>query len=327
MESDNNNPANSGPTSKEWKLLEKLLGQAQAEQRKTRRWGIFFKSLTFIYLFALLFMMTGSRSGDAMAVAEPHVAVVDLNGVIMADSEASADLLSRGLRDAFEAENAEAVLLRINSPGGSPVQSNFVFNEIQRLRAEYPDKKLYAAITDMGASGAYYIAAAADQIYADPASIVGSIGVIMAGFGLQEAAEKLGVERRVYTAGENKDLMDPFAPVNPAHRRHVQEMLDEIHQQFIAAVKQGRGDRLKVDGHPELFSGLFWTGERALDLGLIDGLKSPGQVARDVIGLDKLVNYTYSPSPVEQLLQRFGVSIGKGLGSSLGLEQYVPDLR
>ena len=327
MESDNNSPANSGPTSKEWKLLEKLLGQAQAEQRKTRRWGIFFKSLTFIYLFALLFMMTGSRSGDAMAVAEPHVAVVDLNGVIMADSEASADLLSRGLRDAFEAENAEAVLLRINSPGGSPVQSNFVFNEIQRLRAEYPDKKLYAAITDMGASGAYYIAAAADQIYADPASIVGSIGVIMASFGVQEAAEKLGVERRVYTAGENKALLDPFSPVRESDREHVQTMLNEIHQQFIGAVKDGRGDRLKVDENPELFSGLFWTGERALKLGLIDGLKSPGQVARDVAGLEEMVDYTVTRSPVDRFLKRFGTSIGNGIGQTLGLEGGAPTLR
>ncbi|MBA4721316.1 MAG: signal peptide peptidase SppA [Alcanivorax sp.] len=322
----NQPPSQPQGSDKEWKLIEKLLGQAQAEQRKSRRWGIFFKTLTFIYLFVVLFMLIPGRDG-ALAVSEPHVAVVDVDGVISADSEASADLISAGLREAFEADNAKAVLLRINSPGGSPVQSNQVYNEIRRLRETHPEKKVYAAITDTGASGAYYIASAADDIYADPASIVGSIGVIMAGFGLQEAAEKLGVERRVYTAGENKDLMDPFAPVNPAHRRHVQEMLDEIHQQFIAAVKQGRGDRLKVDGHPELFSGLFWTGERALDLGLIDGLKSPGQVARDVIGLDKLVNYTYSPSPVEQLLQRFGVSIGKGLGSSLGLEQYVPDLR
>lgn len=327
MESDNNNPTNSGPTSKEWKLLERLLGQAQAEQRKSRRWGIFFKSLTFIYLFALLFMMTGSRSGDAMMVTEPHVAVVDLNGVIMADSQASADLLSQGLRDAFGAENAEAVLLRINSPGGSPVQANFVFNEIQRLRAKHPDKKLYAAITDMGASGAYYIAAAADQIYADPASIVGSIGVIMASFGLQEAAEKLGVERRVYTAGDNKALLDPFSPVSDSDREHVQTMLNEIHQQFIGAVKEGRGDRLKVAGHPELFSGLFWTGERALELGLVDGLKSPGQVAREVVGVDEMVDYTVTRSPVDRFLQRFGTSIGNGIGRTLGLEGGAPSLR
>ena len=260
-------------------------------------------------------------------MAEPHVAMVDLNGAIMADSPASADLISTGLREAFEAENAQAVLLRINSPGGSPVQSNFVYNEIRRLRAEHPDKKLYAAITDMGASGAYYIASAADEIYADPASIVGSIGVIMANFGLQEAADKLGVERRVYTAGENKDLLDPFAPVKDKDREHVQTMLDEIHQQFIGAVKQGRGDRLKVDGHPELFSGLFWTGQRALELGLVDGLKSPGQVARDVVGVERTVDYTVSASPLDKVLKKFGVSIGDGLGQALGLESGAPTIR
>ena len=312
---------------KEWKLIEKLLGQAQAEQRKSRRWGIFFKSLGFIYLFSLLFLFSANRPGDSLAVAEPHVAMVDLNGAIMADSPASADLISTGLREAFEAENAQAVLLRINSPGGSPVQSNFVYNEIRRLRAEHPDKKLYAAITDMGASGAYYIASAADEIYADPASIVGSIGVIMANFGLQEAADKLGVERRVYTAGENKDLLDPFAPVKDKDREHVQTMLDEIHQQFIGAVKQGRGDRLKVDGHPELFSGLFWTGQRALELGLVDGLKSPGQVARDVVGVERTVDYTVSASPLDKVLKKFGVSIGDGLGQALGLESGAPTIR
>ncbi|MBF5057961.1 peptidase [Alcanivorax sp. 521-1] len=312
---------------KEWKLIEKLLGQAQAEQRKSRRWGIFFKSLGFIYLFSLLFLFSANRPGDSLAVAEPHVAMVDLNGAIMADSPASADLISTGLREAFEAENAKAVLLRINSPGGSPVQSNFVYNEIRRLRAEHPDKKLYAAITDMGASGAYYIASAADEIYADPASIVGSIGVIMANFGLQEAADKLGVERRVYTAGENKDLLDPFAPVKEKDREHVQTMLDEIHQQFIGAVKQGRGDRLKVEGHPELFSGLFWTGQRALELGLVDGLKSPGQVARDVVGVERTVDYTVSASPLDKVLKKFGVSIGDGLGQALGLESGAPTIR
>lgn len=320
-------PYNKEPDHKEWKLIEKLLGQAQAEQRKSRRWGIFFKSLGFVYLFAMLYLFAANRPGDSLAVAEPHVAVVDVTGAIMSDSAASADLITSGLRDAFEADNSKAVLLRINSPGGSPVQANFVYNEIRRLRAEYPDKKLYAAITDMGASGAYYIASAADEIYADPASIVGSIGVIMAGFGVQEAAEKLGVERRVYTAGENKDILDPFAPVREKDREHVQTMLDEIHQQFIDAVKEGRGDRLKVEGHPELFSGLFWTGERALSLGLVDGLKSPGQVARDVAGVDEMVNYTVSGSALDKVLKRFGVSVGDGLGKSLGLDAGAPIIR
>lgn len=329
MESDNNHKpdAGRGPGERQWTLIEKLLGQAQAEQRKSRRWGIFFKSLGFIYLFALLFLAFSNRGGDALAVTEPHVAMVNLKGMIAADTPASADLLAQGLRGAFEAENAKAVLLKINSPGGSPVQANYVYNEIRRLREAYPDKKLYAVITDMGASGAYYIASAADRIYADPASIVGSIGVIMASFGVQEAAEKLGVERRVYTAGEHKDMLDPFAPVKPEDRQHLQTMLDDIHQQFIAAVKQGRGERLKMEGHPKLFSGLFWTGQRALELGLIDGLKSPGQVARDVIGNEEIVDYSVSGSTVDRLLKRFGTSVGGGIARSLGLEAGTPTLR
>ena len=263
--------------------------------------------------------MIPGKTGSAVTMAEAHVGIVDVNGVIAPDQEASADLIVTGLTRAFEAENTTAVLLKINSPGGSPVQSNQVYNAIKRLRAEYPEKKLYAAITDVGASGAYFIASAADEIYADPASIVGSIGVIMAGFGLEQAADKLGVERRVFTAGENKDLMDPFSPVKPAHRKHVQTMLDDIHQQFIAAVKKGRGNRLKVDGHPELFSGLFWTGERAMDLGLIDGLMSPGQVVREVVGEEEMLNYSASRSPMEEFIRRFGVSIGEGVATQLGL--------
>ena len=316
----NNQPSSQPPQNeREWKLIEKLLGQAQDEQRKSRRWGIFFKVLTFVYLFTLLVIVIPGKTGSAVTMAEAHVGIVDVNGVIAPDQEASADLIVTGLTRAFEAENTTAVLLKINSPGGSPVQSNQVYNAIKRLRAEYPEKKLYAAITDVGASGAYFIASAADEIYADPASIVGSIGVIMAGFGLEQAADKLGVERRVFTAGENKDLMDPFSPVKPSHRKHVQTMLDDIHQQFIAAVKKGRGNRLKVDGHPELFSGLFWTGERAMDLGLIDGLMSPGQVVREVVGEEEMLNYSASRSPMEEFIRRFGVSIGEGVATQLGL--------
>ncbi|WP_323772890.1 signal peptide peptidase SppA [Alcanivorax sp.] len=315
-----NQPSSQPPQNERvWKLIEKLLGQAQDEQRKSRRWGIFFKALTFIYLFTLLVMVIPGKTGSAVTMAEKHVGIVDVNGVIAPDQDASADLIVTGLTRAFEAENTTAVLLKINSPGGSPVQSNQVYNAIKRLRAEYPEKKVYAAITDVGASGAYFIASAADEIYADPASIVGSIGVIMAGFGLEQAADKLGVERRVLTAGENKDLMDPFSPIQPAHRKHVQTMLDDIHQQFIAAVKEGRGDRLKVDSHPELFSGLFWTGERALDLGLIDGLMSPGQVIREVAGQEEMLNYSSSRSPMEEFIRRFGVSIGEGMAAQLGL--------
>lgn len=325
---ENQSPAQRPASDKEWKLIEKLLGQAQDEHRKSRRWGIFFKILTFVYLFALLsMMMAGGRSSSSLAVAEDHVAVVEVNGVIAPDQDASADLIVTGLTRAFEAENSKAVLLKINSPGGSPVQSNQVYNAITRLRDEYPDKKVYAAITDVGASGAYYIASAADEIYADPASIVGSIGVIMASFGLEEAADKLGVERRVLTAGDNKSIMDPFSPIRPSDRRHMETMLNEIHQQFITAVRNGRGDRLKEEENPDVFSGLFWTGERAANMGLVDGLKSPGDVARDVAGIDELVNYSASRSPMEEFLRNFGVSIGEGIASQIGLEGAVPSIR
>ena len=322
-----NQPPSSRPgNDREWKLIEKLLGQAQEEHRKSRRWGIFFKILTFVYLFVLLFIMLPGKAGETMKVTEEHVGFVTVSGVIAPDQDASADMIVTGLTRAFEAENTKAIVLKINSPGGSPVQSNQVYNAIKRLRAEYPEKKAYAAITDLGASGAYYIASAADEIYADPASIVGSIGVIMAGFGFEEAAEKLGVERRVLTAGENKAVMDPFSPISPEDRKHMQVMLDEIHQQFITAVKNGRGDRLKADTHPEIFSGLFWTGEKAMELGLVDGLKSPGNVARDVVGLEEMVNYTVSRSPFEEFVRRFGVSIGEGVANKLGLSA-APEIR
>ena len=322
-----NQPPSSRPgNEREWKLIEKLLGQAQEEHRKSRRWGIFFKILTFVYLFSLLYIMLPGKAGESLKAAEEHVGFVKVSGVIAPDQQASADLIVTGLTRAFKAENSKAIVLKINSPGGSPVQSNQVYDAIKRLRAEYPEKKVYAAITDLGASGAYYIASAADEIYADPASVVGSIGVIMAGFGFEEAADKLGVERRVLTAGDNKAVMDPFSPISPEDRKHMQGMLDEIHQQFITAVKNGRGDRLQSDAHPEIFSGLFWTGEKAMELGLVDGLKSPGNVARDVIGLDEMVDYSANRSPVEEFVRRFGVSIGEGIASKLGLSA-APEIR
>lgn len=305
-------------TDREWKLLEKLVLSVHDENRKQRRWMIFFRALTFAYLFLLLFLFLPSRMEMPGSASDEHVGIVDVSGVIADGSDASADLIVSGLREAFEAKHSKAVLLRINSPGGSPVQSGYVYREIQRLRSKYPDKKVYAVITDIGASGAYYIAAAADEIYADKASIVGSIGVIMAGFGFTEAIDKFGVERRVMTAGENKAVMDPFSPVQADQKRHVQTMLDEIHQQFIEAVKLGRGERLVADQDDTVFSGLFWTGEQALDLGLIDGFGSPGQVARDVIGFEELIDYTPRKRPLEELFGQLGASIGQTLVQAAG---------
>ncbi len=317
----NQDPVAKPQSNKEWQLIEKLVMSMQAEQKRSRRWRIFFRFLGFAYLLLMLVLFYPTRMGSnaEMDTSSAHTALVDVKGIIADDAEANADSLSTALRKAFEAEHSQAVLLRINSPGGSPVQSNYVYREIRRLKDKHPEKKVYAVITDLGASGAYYIAAAADEIYVDPSSIVGSIGVIMAGFGFVDAIEKLGIERRVLTSGEHKALMDPFAPLQEEEKEHFQAMLDNVHDTFINAVKEGRGDRLKSDEHPEIFTGLVWSGSKAVELGLADGFGSPGSVARDVIQVEKVVDYTVLPNPLERWLQGFGVSVGKGLGQTLGL--------
>lgn len=299
-------------TTREWVLIEKLLLQAGKERTATRRWGIFFKLLTFVWLFLLFGAMTtdgtgsGSKGGGR---SSPHVAVIDIKGAIMPDGDITADDVIPALKDAFRESNAKAVLLRINSPGGTPVQAGTLYKEIRRLREKHPDKKVYAVITDIGASGAYYVAAAADEIYADPSSLVGSIGVISDGFGFVDVMNKVGVERRVITAGKNKGFMDPFSPVNPEHKAFMEEVLRNVHQQFVGAVKEGRGARLKDD--PDLFSGLVWSGEQALPLGLIDGFGSPGSVARDVIRQSRMVDYSTEKDPFDALADKLGVSMGR----------------
>ncbi|RLU01446.1 MAG: S49 family peptidase [Ketobacter sp.] len=305
-------------SSKEWKLIEKMVMSSQDEHRKARRWGIFFKSLTFLYLFVVLMMFNpGMWGSSGISVSAPHVALVDLKGMIADDTEASADRLVAGLRDAFKAEHSKGIILRVNSPGGSPVQSGLVYREVQRLKKEYPEKKVYAVITDLGASGAYYIAASADEIYADPASLVGSIGVVSDGFGFVGTMEKLGVERRVYTSGTNKAMLDPFQPEDPKQKEFFAGILADVHQQFIDAVKEGRGDRIKDDD--VVFSGLFWSGRQALELGLIDGLASPGQVAREIIGEEKMVDYTPRVSPLEAFTGRLGVAMADRVMAMLGI--------
>lgn len=311
-------------SNREWRLIEKVLLSMNEEQRKQRRWSIFFRGAGLLYLFLILFLIWPSRMPEGLpSSTEPHTGLVDLTGIITSDSEASADLLSSGLRRAFEAEHSKAVLLRINSPGGSPVQSAYVYREIKRLREEHPEKKLYAVITDLGASGAYYIASAADEIYVDPSSMVGSIGVIMGGFGFTDAIDKLGVERRVLKSGENKDMFDPFAPLDERHEEHLQQLLDQVHVQFIDAVKQGRGERLDSSRSDEIFSGLVWTGEEAIRLGLADGVGSPGQVAREVVGEEDIVDYSAVAGPLDRFLKGFGISVGEGIGRMLGLERTV----
>ena len=296
-------------------VLEKLATEGLKEQRRARRWGIFFKLLGFGYLLIglMLFLpfISDSRQSVTGKHGDKHTALVELNGVISSEAEASADNVVTGLRAAFEDKKTAGVILRINSPGGSPVQSGYIYNEILRLRKEHPDVPLYAVITDICASGGYYVAAAAEKIYADQASIVGSIGVRMDNFGFVEAMKKLGVERRTLTAGENKALLDPFAPSNPEVNKHLQGLLNEIHSQFISAVKKGRGEKLKeVEG---MFSGLIWTGEQSIAIGLVDELASSGYVAREVLHAEDIVDYTVRPDFFSRFSNKVGVTLANQL--------------
>lgn len=312
---------------RDFKLLESIVVDAFAEQKKARKWGIVFKTLTFAYLFVVLILFYSSISGANKegGATKPHTAIVQIRGPIAADSDASAGRINASLRKAFKNEHSKAIILAINSPGGSPVQSGYVYDEIFRLKAEYPNKKVYAVVEDIGASGAYYIAAAADEIYANRSSLVGSIGVIAPGFGFVDLIEKIGVERRVFSSGESKAFLDPFLPVNEDQKKFWQEVLVDVHQQFITAVKNGRGDRLKED--ERVFSGLIFNGEQAKEIGLIDGLGSARHVARQIVGQDKLVNYTYRKNPIEDLLGKLGVAVGEGIADKLTTQQAVSPLQ
>jgi protease-4 len=311
--------AESKADAKSWKLLEKTLLAGIQEQRRSRRWGIFFKSLTFLYLIGALFMFSPLMDVEKGASRkDSHTALIEIKGMIADNEMASADNIVGSLREAFKDEKTKGIILRINSGGGSPVQSGYVYDEIRRLRAEKPNIKVYAVISDLGASGAYYIASAADQIYADKASLVGSIGVTAATFGFVGTMEKLGVDRRVYTSGEHKAFLDPFQPPKAEETQFWQSVLDTTHKQFIASVKQGRGDRLKDKDHPELFSGLVWTGEQALPLGLIDGLGNTSSVARDVIGEKKIVDYTVQESPFDRFSKKLGASVAEQIAMWAG---------
>lgn len=287
-------------------LINRLALAAVTEQRRSRRWNIFFRSLLWLYLFALLAIVLAGKFGQDGIVTGEHTAVVNLDGVIADDADASARNVIRGLRDAYEANGTRGVILRVNSPGGSPVQSNRINQEIHRLRDKYPDIPFYAVVEDMCASGGYFVAVAAQEIYGDASSIVGSIGVRMDSFGFVDAIDKLGIERRLMTAGEHKGFLDPFLPENPEDKAHIRGVLHNIHNRFIEAVKEGRGDRLVPD--PKLFSGLVWTGEQGVRLGLIDGLKSVDGVARELIGAEKLVDYTVRPDFWEEFGARVGES-------------------
>ena len=290
----------------EREVIEKLALAALKEQRRSRRWGIFFKLLGFAYLTVLLLIALDWRAQDGFTAGK-HTALVDVVGVIDPKGDASADRVTAALQGAFKDKNTQGVVLRINSPGGSPVQAGIIYDEIRRLRGVYPNVPMYAVVEDICPSGGYYIAAAADKIYVDKASIVGSIGVILDGWGFTGTMEKLGVQRRVLVSGENKAFLDPFSPVDGKQKKHAQSMLDDIHKQFIDVVRKGRGKRLKESS--DLFSGLLWTGARSIELGLSDGFGSVDFVAREVIKAEDIVDFTQKENLAERFAKRFGAAM------------------
>jgi protease-4 len=319
--SDGARTAATAPGEARWErdVLERLARSALDEQRRARHWGIFFKILTFVYLFALLFIAMGWIGGRGETqLSGRHTALVSIDGVIAADADASAERVNQGLQDAFEDTNTAGVIVRINSPGGSPVQANQINQEIQRLRAKHPKVPLYVVVEDICASGGYFVAAAAERIFVDPASIVGSIGVLMNGFGFTGTMDKLGVERRLLTAGQNKGFLDPFSPLDEGERAYAQTMLGEIHQQFVDVVRKGRGDKLKET--PEMFSGLVWTGEKSIEIGLADAVGSVDYVAREVIKAERVVEFTAAKNLLERFAQRLGMAMANTLMRSATMQ-------
>lgn len=305
----------------EREVLEKLALAAVTEQRRARRWSVFFKALMFLYLIAVGAIALYPKFEEASSDDKQHTAIVEVFGVIANGEVANADAIIEGLREAVEDKKTKGVILNINSPGGSPVQSGYVYEEIRRLKVKHPEMPIYAVVGDICASGGYYIASAADEIYVHKSSMIGSIGVLMNGFGFSDVMEKLGVDRRLLIAGKHKALLDPFSPVNEEETRYMQTLLDNVHQQFITAVKTGRGDRLLEN--KETFSGLVWTGEQGVKLGLADDFGNVDSVARDIIGAKKKVNFT----PQERLLDKIAGKLGASFGHAIGSLVTNPSFR
>lgn len=299
----------------ERKILEKIALEGIAEQRRSRRWGIFFKLLGFLYVTVAIGALIDWGDPTDLSDGKKTTALIELNGVIQAKGDANADDVVAALQAAFKSKHTAGVIVRINSPGGSPVQAGIINDEIRRLRAANPEIPLYAVIEDICASGGYYVAAAADKIFVDKASLVGSIGVLMDGFGFTGVMDKVGVERRLLTAGANKGFLDPFSPQNAQHKAFAQDMLDDIHRQFIDVVRKGRGKRLKET--PETFSGLLWTGSKSIELGLADGYGTIESVARDVIKAETIRDYTVKSNFAEKFAKKFGASVSEGATSAL----------
>lgn len=295
-------------------IIEKLALAAVTEQAKARRWGIFFKSLMFIYLIALLGIAVYPKiKQDIGADGDSHTAVIDIKGIIDEGKDANAENIIESLRDAVKDKKTKGIILHANSPGGSPVQSSYVYDEIRKIKKEHPDLPVYSVVSDICASGCYYIAAASDKIFVNPSSLIGSIGVLMDGFGFVDTLQKLGIERRLLTAGTHKAMLDPFSPPKEDERRFMQGLLDQVHQQFIGAVKAGRGDRLKDT--PDLFSGLVWTGEEGVKLGVADAFGNDDYVAKEVIGAEKKVDFTQQERLLDRLAGRLGAAFGQSVSA------------
>lgn len=308
-------------TGQHWEkqTIQRILLEHIQEQRRARRWNIFFKLMMLVILGFIFYYVFHKEHPQPVITAQDHTAIVDVSGEISSEDNASAENIRKALRDAFDNKHAKGVVLRINSPGGSPVQARQIYDEIHNLRAKHPDVKVYAAIEDMGTSAAYLIAAAADSIYADKTSLVGSIGVKIDSFGFVEGMKKIGVERRAYIAGKYKAILDPFLPRESTEDAFIQEQLNSVHKVFIDNVRQGRGKRLHEN--PDIFTGLFWTGEQALTLGLIDGFGDARFIANEIIKVDKLYNYSHTENFLDRIAHRVGASIGHVISLNLGLIQ------
>ncbi|WP_333874069.1 signal peptide peptidase SppA [Methylobacter sp.] len=298
----------------EREVIEKLALSAITEQTRARRWSIFFKSLMFAYLVALLGMaMYPKFSQNIGGNNKDHTAVVDVVGMIAEGKDANADSIIESLRNAVKDKHTKGIILHANSPGGSPVQSSYVYEEIKKIKKEHPDLPIYAVVSDICASGCYFIVSASDKIFVNPSSLVGSIGVLMDGFGFVDVMQKLGVERRLFTAGAHKAMLDPFSPSKEDETHYIQSLLNQVHQQFIGAVKAGRGDRLKEN--PDMFSGLVWTGEEGVKLGIVDGVGNQDYVAKELIGAETLVDFTRQEQLFDKIAGKLGASFGQAIGS------------
>jgi len=309
-----NKPEDTRQSGWEREVIEKLALAAVTEQTRARRWSVFFKSLMFAYLLIVLGLAVYPKLSQNIGVdSKDHTAVIDVVGMIAEGKDANADSIIDSLRNAVKDKHTKGIILHANSPGGSPVQSSYVYEEIRKIKKEHPDLPVYAVVSDICASGCYFIVSASDKIFVNPSSLVGSIGVLMDGFGFVDGMQKLGVERRLFTAGEHKAMLDPFSPSKKEEAHYVQGLLNQVHQQFISAVKAGRGDRLKED--PDMFSGLVWTGEEGVKLGIVDGVGNQDYVAKELIGAETLVDFSRQEQLLDKIAGKLGATFGQAIGS------------